>query len=113
MFTKAMRLELRFETDWTNSPIFFLDCKPNEITSSDACTDCGAGSIPNTAKNACKKCPLDKITTDGVVCVECTGAKVPNGAQAACIDKSGSKKCVKLYLHVFSSRFLPCTYRTF
>ena len=96
-FTKAMKLELIFETDGSNSPIFFSDCKPNEITSSDACIDCGAGEIPNTDKNGCEKCPSDKITMNGVVCVECTGAKVPNGAQTACRDKLGRKNCITVF----------------
>ena len=74
--------------------IVFLggECKANQISLNDVCTDCGAGEIPNTKKDACEKCPSEEITEDGIVCKACTGEQVPNGDQTACEEKGIHKK---------------------
>ena len=68
------------------SSIVSLGCESNQIVSGDACTECDAGQIPNHAKDACKKCPPNEITKDGVVCEKCKGLQVPNNDQTECLD---------------------------
>ena len=94
------------------SSIVSLGCQSNQIVSGDACTECDAGQIPNHAKDACKKCPPNEITKDGVVCEKCKGLQVPNNDQTECLDTGlvsifnfcdCSYSCLFCYIFVTSS----------
>ena len=104
-----MLLELRFEIDYSNPQVVSLGCESNKIISGNACTVCEDGKIPNHAKDACKKCPPNEITKDGVVCEKCKGSQVPNNGQTACLDTGpGSifNLDVTVLLHTYFATFL-------
>ena len=83
-------------THGTNPPGGHHNCHADHECGNDEigggatdCTECGDGTVPNEAGDACIRCGVDAVEPSSGSCIGCIPGEVPNAAGTACVACDG------------------------